>query len=1121
MNSRDLPGPRYHSAGSAAGSTAIAHGAVVASGARTARSPEAKVLVPQKLSVYGRLFLFVLTSMLCSEVTWHLYAQEPLGGSALRALPSPPGGQASPHCRLRTSLKHGLADEAKVALEELSETPTDDHLGRWSHGRLMWYESLCQRLGRDNQTADGTALAAIREGIPELSEYSEIFRAEAEAWAWLPATGKTRTNPAVQAARRPFLLATHADGDDPIWVVQGIVNEIRDSLSKQPSLAISDRVRLATWQLLLGEYAAAHPEISLPTTAIGALDAGRQELARIEALIDESPGLEDEISADPSLAIRLDTVRVRTVAYRRREDLAREQEVQRLHHLRKAVSSYRSLSESLMRWQMHRELGDALQTLAAAKESLQQLEAVYEVVNSRRDYHLFDDEPAIEGSGEFAVVEIAPVPYSTDALSMLKSLQGIAYFSLLRTHVKDDADLLRRAQTWAAAALHDSDGPLEVPEGADQDNVLAKWVLALVEEAHGDSLAMSADENERSKAEKHFAEARRLLKETEASCVEKRVDADAKIIIDLAERLAALESHEPLVARARAFVAVGDIREARRCLDAASRRHRTASTVLESLRVGLRHGHPLDSLRDDWQEAVDASIIQEESLEAQLLLGELRNRQAGQALAHPVGASPAGVIAELNLTTESLSRRCDDAQLPKVARAAAKATYSLAFAQKWAISPSATLSQNDIAEAYRHARDAEFTLVEELRTVANRDAEEVLAIRESLVSARMAAGHLAALHLEPWQDDSRVFFFAAAEEAARFDTTTPVLPLLARPLLTLVFDRSDSGASKLAAVERQRRQMITQCLEAVFAAEFGSPGAGSDAMTAAAAMAGEREAVAGEGVSLEPSALSAAADGFDSKVSLADTVRAFGVLTDIRAGKYSEALSKSLPLAAGRDIRFESSSVTPEDMAICIRATQSPLVAFTLAKSIEAYSISLPLTKDLDYRQRLTGYAKDAYRRGMQLLEAERLAIRYPHLLKLLTDSLERLDAADDAVAAAEAALARQEYAAALCAAESGLALHPRNTKLWRLYFTSRMAIPNRREASDLLAELDTVVIAGLVPAFEHRLLRGELLERAGKLTAAKAQYELAQAAATTAVGRVEALSSTARVRAKTAASVP
>lgn len=1086
-------------------------GPMAAAVAHTANLSTVPVPVPQRPSVRGCLVLVALSTILFSDVASVLYAQEPLGSRALPASTQPCDAKATLICRLRASLRHGLAEEAIAALDALSEANAVGPLGTWSRGRLMWYESLCQRLGRDSQAADGTALAAIRRGIPELGEYSEAFRTEAEAWA----------NLAVQTPRHLFQLTADGDSDDPVGVVQGVVNEIRDCLSKQPPLAISDQVRLATWQLLLGEYAAAHPEISLPTTAIDALDAGRQGLARVEALIDESPELEDEISADPSLAIRLDTVRVRTVAYRRREELAREQEVQRLHHLRKAVSSYRSLSESLMRWQMHHELGDAPQTLAAAKEALRQLEAVYEVVNSRRDYHLFDDEPAINGSGEFAVVEIAPAPYSTDALSMLKSLQGLAYFSLLHAHAKDDVKLLRRAQTWASAALHDSDGPLEVPAGADQNNVLAKWVLALVEEADGDLLAMSADPSERSKAAKHFAEARKLLKETEAACVQKKVDADAKLRSDVAERLTALESPEPLVARARALIAVGDIESARRCLDAASRRHRTASTVLESIRVGLRHGQPVALLRIDWRKAVDAGIVPEDSLEAQLLLGELRNRQAGQALSGPVGAMPDGVIDELASTTSSLLRWCDDAQLPKVARATVKATSSLAFAMKWAILPSATPNQNDIAEAYRHAKDAEFTLVDELKAAANRDAEEVLAIREALVASRMAAGHLAALHLEPWQDDSRVFFFAAADEAARFDTTTPVLPLVAKPLLKLVFDRSDSGASKLAAVERQRRQMITQCLEALFTAEFGSPAAGSEAMTAAAEMAGGREADAAAGVSLEPGDLSAAADGFDSKVSLADTVRAFGVLTDIRAGKYSEALSKALPLAAGQELGSTLNSITQEEMTLCLRASQSPLVAFTLAKSIEAYASSLPLAKELNYRQTLTGYAKTAYRRGMQLLEAERLAIRYPHLLRLMSDSLKRLDTPDAVVAAAESAIARQEYAAALGAAESGLSLHPRSTKLWRLYFSARMAIPQSGDASDLLSELDAVAKAGLVPAFEHRLLRGELLERAGKLKAAKAQYELAQTAATTAVARVEALSNTARVRAKTAASIP
>jgi hypothetical protein len=102
--------------------------------------------------------------------------------------------------------------------------------------------------------------------------------------------------------------------------------------------------------------------------------------------------------------------------------------------------------------------------------------------------------------------------------------------------------------------------------------------------------------------------------------------------------------------------------------------------------------------------------------------------------------------------------------------------------------------------------------------------------------------------------------------------------------------------------------------------------------------------------------------------------------------------------------------------------------------------------------------------------------------------------------------------------------LHPKNRELWRLYFTVQMAnqrTSDNSKVSGLISELDVLGDAGLVAAFERRLLMGELLERTGQLKAARAQYELAQAAATTALGRVEALSHTARVRARTAASVP
>ena len=1004
--------------------------------------------------------------------------------------------------KIRIYIRNGLGKDALDLLHEM-EPHQQITPNAWSTGRILWYEALCNWLLHRDQLATNSALKALDHGVSELGVYGHSFMGKADTWL---VAGGARQLPL--AYKKPaFHLTAAGPNDDPVGTVLSIVeelNKIRKTIPEEQTIA--QRVQLATWLLLLGEFSAAHPKMSLPTVARSALSAGQEELSRIEAMIDESPELEDEISTDVELAIRLDTARVRSVSYHRRDALAHEQEIERLHQLRNAIRSYRNLSETLVKWQLFQEIGDSEQTLEAAKQCLTDLDIVYQTVESKKDFHLFDDEPNVESSDEFKVVEVLPEPFSRNALSAMKSLQGLAY--LPKPDTADPSAVEKQeknAITWAGAALNDTDGPLDVPAGADSNNILAKWIIALVKEANGDKLAMSDDSEIRSLGSKNFVDAKTIIEEIVRS---ESLSQDSYFSKKANERLRELTSPEPLLLKARSHRDANEILEARSVLAAAIRRFRTPVLVAESIRLGMRSGIPPDNLQSDLLASIAAGIIEKDSSVSDLLLSEIQNYRAAAALTKSDPQDLQLSVNELADTIDRLDEWCEEDSLPPLQLASMRANFALAFAQKWALSPEDDTppSKPEIAKAYRHAKDAEFWLVSNLRDIDGGDSEEVLVKRGALVSSRLAIGHLASLHLDAWQDDSRVSFLAAVDEASRVTDSTLVLPLLSKPLLKTVFDYPSTGEKTLAAAERQRRKTITLCLEALFTSELGSPEAGATAMeNVVSALAASNENSKASNKNLDN--LSASLDGFDMNLFLPQTIRSFGVLTDIRAGKIEQALNRALSLSLDTRKEHNLQELTPEIIQRRITSTQSPLVAFTLAKAIESYLEHLPLKSSIDYGLFLKDSSLKCYQRSSDLLNTARLQARFPHLITLIKHSKSRLETPTDAINASQIAIDQQHYETALRIASTALHFHRKSSRLWRIYFTAKQSASSNDESNSFIEELDLVFKKGLLEPFEYYMLRGSTMQNKLEFEIAEESYRLAVAAAEEPTQKIEALS--------------
>ena len=1061
-------------------------------------------------TVFGSAFLLAVTGIWPPMAA---RAEEGAGSSPVDAVTT-----------LRRSLRYGLADESHRALVNCRTHFKNGSLSNLCEGQLIFYEALCEVLAGKRRKSAELLSDAFAVGIVGVVD-EEVFRKEIDPWRRLLA-GKGSSPPIRLSSneRTVFHFALQSEAN-PVAVVNGIVDEIRDSKAKLASgdTSILNDIRLATWELLLGEYTAIHPEISLPTTAIDALLEGRDRLAKIELRIEETPGLEDKISADPQLAIRLDTVRVRTVAFRSREKTARAEEVNRLGQLRELARKYRDLSAALTRWHASYGTGDVASSKKDCLEAFDDLGHVYKVVNSRHEMHLFDDEPAVSGDSEFAVVETKPLPFSENTLSHFKALQALSFLKGAERADDFEDDLVRDAEVWAHAALQDSDGPLAVPSGADPSNVLAKWVLSLTNEMKGEQFALSADAEERRKSEQHFVKAHSLLSDIVATFEGRGDDSTLKLLADAKDHLQALDSPVGFVTEAHRLASIGQPRTARELLLSALRRHPKEEIGIEWLRFGLRLGNLPNDLESEWRLLLQANVIKNDSPIPQIVLAEIRNRAAGDALLrHADDANECRKATDLiNESISRLQNYCDDRTLPPKILASAKSAYALAVAQKELLG-SERVDAAVVEAAFRHARDAELSLTRLLQNEgrAPEGHEDSIVLREALISSRLAAGHLAALHLEDWQTDSEVFFIAAADTASQLKQAVPFLSLVGRPLLTQVFGHSDGDAAELAAVEKQRRYMITRCLEAIFTADFGSAEAGALAMEKAAELA--RGAMDGEDAvqELDPNRLSETADGFDSKVTLPQTVRALAVLTNIQAGRSKRALQAALELALGGSERgFEADHITKKQVSECLRSVQSPLVAFSLGRSLEAYVQTIPIHARIDYRMLLVEAAKESYSLGARLLQAERLSAKYPHFGDLLTKSLQRLESPQLAIGTIKNELKNQRFASAAKVASEALSNHPDDASLWSYYF---IAMFNKKgseqnEAEAVLEELQAAHEAGLLADNGYHLLRGDLHERQGRLTEALEEYRQAVDSAENKLEKIKSLAQTARVRAAVA----
>jgi tetratricopeptide (TPR) repeat protein len=587
-----------------------------------------------------------------------------------------------------------------------------------------------------------------------------------------------------------------------------------------------------------------------------------------------------------------------------------------------------------------------------------------------------------------------------------------------------------------------------------------------------------------------------------------------------------LKSPAPFLASAIEFSRHGKVQEAWSQLNDGLQRHPAVELWLARVEAGRRARMEASSILAELDGAVVGGVVRKDDYRVSLVRTKVSLPGVWKTISQSQTAQqPAPVleqaVKELQRDEGLLRQASGNAAGDPPAQAQANAFLALAIAYNAMITRSDANTEGRLKEGYRLARDAAAALELQLRTPS--DNAQEMASREALVASRLALGYLAVRVLPDYRDEAMLAFAAAFDEMARLPFLQADVKLLGSPMLAAVARRTGEAGTRLAMEERRQRQAMTLCAEAALALHFGHPAAAAEQMKAAVRAADEGlPTQQTEGLPNAAQLLNQA-DGFEAKVALRDSMRAFKALADVAAGRQREALRECLGVLVPESMtRVQPEAADFADDAILTQAisrVQSPVLGHALAVSLDACCDCLPVGPN-PKRDLLVRHAKAAQKRTEELFASLPLKSRYPHVATMNQEIGKRLAAVDHYLQSATTLRRRGDLAGATGHLEEGLKRHSDSPELWRTLL--EVQIEDVQQGGGT-ADGYTRIIDRLAVAEQQRLLtdylvsfyRGTVYERMGKPDEALEAYDKAISQASAPADRVRARSKAAALRAK------
>lgn len=229
--------------------------------------------------------------------------------------------------------------------------------------------------------------------------------------------------------------------------------------ARQQDSGLESRVRESTWRILLGELAS-DKTLNLSSGAYDSLTRGLSELDQLLTELEKTPDLERKLSTQTQLAMRFDAAVARRSEAVAKKDLSRTEELARLSQVRELNRAYRTLIRHLISGQTESLLGQVGETARNGEEAGKQLTLAEQIVGKRRDFYLFEDEPAIEGNNsELKLIQELAGPYSDDVRRHQRALLGVTLCRLAMQADPPSKEVLEAGLAQAEAALVDATAP--------------------------------------------------------------------------------------------------------------------------------------------------------------------------------------------------------------------------------------------------------------------------------------------------------------------------------------------------------------------------------------------------------------------------------------------------------------------------------------------------------------------------------------------------------------------------------------------------------------------------------------------------------------------------------------
>lgn len=917
------------------------------------------------------------------------------------------------------------------------------------------------------------------------------------------------------------LYAQEPEAANPISEVAAEVAKSQQKWQEEPSLA--NHVRLATWQILLGEIATDEGEKSnLWTLAVDQIQFGLQSMQAIEEELAASPEEQQRLSNSPELAMRFDAARVRQVAIEQREALARDAERERLNQLREIAKNYRTVLTKSAEADLYLRLEDMKQAREANLEVLNGIKAIYAITKSRQDVYLFQDEPQPAADSDFAVLNATINPFNLEMIAHVKAVQALATCRLALQQNPIDQQMLNEARSWAMASLDGTAIPgVELPEGHDGNNPIGLYTLAMVSEAQAVEQVRPnpGDITLHKEAAQNFASAKELYGKAQSQ-LEKNA-SDQKVLSDLREtieaKLADLDSSTPFFERANKETLAGQPGVAWEILQDGTIHHRETALWVAMVEAARRAVFQEKVLLAAIQNARDSGLFLDSEPGTQIL----RMKVVIDAVRADMSQSQAMSAEQRQARSRQLQTRIEELRTSlesaktSVLKAEGQAFLALAIAYSFALGDDNNPSSDSVREAHRYSRDAMAEL--EAGLAMEKDAMKAITIREALIASRLAYGYLAIKILPDYRDDASLAFAAALDEIAKLPFSSGNVELLGSPTISAITSRGDQASAQLALEERRYRELVTRFLESMYTLQFGNPNAAAEQMTLALSQGGTQGNTSNKKGPLDAGEMLGKTDGFDSQVTLQDSVRAFAILADIEAQKHEKAILDSVRLLSPDSKVVAIQSVDTKVLDDCLARIQSPIVGFAFGTALEAYANHLELS-DGSQQEKFASRAKLAFDQVKLQLQSRRMSDRYPHLLELVQDAEDRLGSIQGFVEEAKQLQQRGDWSGAIRTLNAGLKRHPHSSELWVSYLQAQLEVARRSHGSKesllkVLKQLEMAYDKKMISAYEYESLNASLLEQTNELEKSLDAYLRALANATKPEDKIRARSKVSELR--------